>query len=1350
MNKNFISYLSLSVLITGSILFIAPIVNSTEKSNPIHATTALKTTATSDNTMKSEITYHNVNNKGTFDNFNHMPAMLPFENNNQIFSVVNNTTGGLIVYDQQGSIINSFGGSKFIANTGFSFSLIEDVAPSSRGNFLYLSTLFNSTSNHDSYGAIFKWDWQNNIISLVVNLKSGTNITDSYNIEVIPGKTENDDLILGLYADYYFKTIYMSPTVNYFLIDTVSKTFTNGNFNPHSYGSTRSFYFTPLEMKVFQDGNGYQLTIFSRSEDGRDSNRSELYTIPFTIDSNHKLVLSKGYVSNPSPFIYWNYAYYQNTLFNVNITNNTVSQKITPDSKISLNLLNSYCYTNTSTPSTDLWGQFTLDYPKLDQNKKHDYGEKTSQHIIQQDTVYDGSFSYELHTNSAALTLNGSTVSIKLTNDLDTDYQFVNNQQAIQGFSYSDALKTKLLLYDSNGMVSQYDFKNETFKLVHGIANIKNNSQTLKVLASKKTAGDVDANDIETLFDIKGLSIEPSKTSFVADDNKGTLTVTVYATDKQGKEYTSSETLRGFQTYYTAPAWSLGWTNDNVIDKKRGPSDISDAEIDSWAIAGDDIATHIANETIVRDDGQGTIDVTVVFDNSFPKTFDTKDLKLSKSYGGFLTFSSDPKWKISWKDNNEIDKNRGVAENSISNSEVRSWVKIGSNLPKITDQDIIIGRDTTNNTIKISINIDKSKLPLNYPTNNLKLEMTYGGFGLSYSNKNNLYIYIGVGIGVVLLLIILIIIAISIKRKCSKNEKQYFRKQYKKLNKSLGNSNQPEANNSLLHQPREFSHRPIPSGTVLSPSNRSGGLYSSASLLEKQDPSTNEPNKDLLLLSQSSENDQSTSQTNEPDLLKSQPDETATLQSQPKEIVSTKRQSRKMSLVSKTTNEAESIAIQPDEIDSLDLEPKEVTLALSQPIGVVLSQHQSRKVRSSSRRSSENQSYEIDLTKPQSRREVSSSELSSENILAHQQNETDSLSRRSTEKNSPSNRSRRLAETKSFSKQSSKKKPAISQLDEIDSTPSQTTKKDSLSRRSTKKNSLANRSRQPIKTSAPTKQSSKIESSISQPDEINSTPSQTTKKDSPSRRSSKMSSPANRSRQSIETNSLSRRFSEIDSLPSQSNEINQAPPQLNEITSLQSRSNAIDSTQRRLRKILWLSKQSSEVDSLSSQSDETNEAPLRPRETDLPPQLSEIDSLQNRSNEIGSTQRRLREILSSSKQSIETDLTPNLANEVDSSQLRSRVMAPLPKQSNETDSLMNQSYEINQAPRRPRRTYTPPQPQEINSSQNQLSEVDSSRPLSRKKRSAAKHPSETNVSSDQPSETNQTRRRPRRTYIPPK
>ena len=106
-----------------------------------------------------------------------------------------------------------------------------------------------------------------------------------------------------------------------------------------------------------------------------------------------------------------------------------------------------------------------------------------------------------------------------------------------------------MAIYDSNGMVSQYDTINHQYSLIHGI-EVQDTNKIPKSLTNKMPS-QLNESDLKKLIKPVGLPPDNVKISKIFDDDNGKLTVKIEVKDDSGNIlYQYSRDYTCFSTHF--------------------------------------------------------------------------------------------------------------------------------------------------------------------------------------------------------------------------------------------------------------------------------------------------------------------------------------------------------------------------------------------------------------------------------------------------------------------------------------------------------------------------------------------------------------------------------------------------------------------------------------------------------------------------------------------------------------------------------------------------------------------------------------------------------------------------------
>ncbi len=652
-----------SILAATSLLLTIPIVvNQTTKLNNDTVTNNKSVNSVAavnpNNVMKSEVS-QTIRIRwdtpsadiGNYAFWNNMQTMLPFNYKGDVYSIANNESGGLIVYDSIGNIVNSFGSSDLPQRTGSSFKIIETAVASSQGSYIYISALnvYGSTGLDGSYSTMYKWDWNTDKLTTIADFKnSNTTVKNSKVMGVIPGKTEADDMLIGFFNDYNNHTNSRVAQYPYYVVDIAHGTTFTDTFVASSVSGSGSTHYNQIQsmlvLKTNNLTNPYDIILFTRGFDNTDFNAAYIDKIPFHLDNSNKVTFANSGQKHQLG-AYWFYSVYQEmNRENKDILTSSIISNDEKDVKhFNVNTYNSRPNNSDKPHKTEIEDFYLQPVSSdTDLSKNVTWNGVSHQsdkvHILEQDGSSDGRYNYELHSNSRRINSTNSKLNIDLNNDLDGNYKFEDVTSTIKGFSYADVDKSKMLLFDSNNMVSQYDLNTNKYSLVKGIAPVDKTSTYYKNLI-KQSPSQITKTNISQLLDIKGLTIDSSNTKITANDKLGTLDVSLVAHDKNNNEFTYNETVKGFSTYETNPSWQVNWADDSKVNKNQYAikGGVSDTDILKWCKIGDLIKPFEIGEPLIkRNQFDGSIKITTEFKN-LPADFDSSEIVTTHTYTGFKT-----------------------------------------------------------------------------------------------------------------------------------------------------------------------------------------------------------------------------------------------------------------------------------------------------------------------------------------------------------------------------------------------------------------------------------------------------------------------------------------------------------------------------------------------------------------------------------------------------------------------------------------------------------------------------------------------------------------------------------------
>ncbi len=454
-------------------------------------------------------------------NFNNLFPI--YDNTGTIeFYVANNKDRGLIIYDNNYNVYDVLSEQDFIQHyssdyQSFLNSIIsyENIVPSSDGKSIYILVIDSwsnngATSTEATTSEMYKYDFSSKKLGACALSGSVCNaitmgIIPDVDFSGVGGSKLSDDLIdFGEDINPNHKTEGKIVYQNSDLLGCA----TNATKFYTKFIDTSVLFNLPKNYNVaVQDffisktptANVYEMNILGRSFDDAWKNKTVFNQFTFTLDSKVEIKVKDQ--------------------LNTIIMDNWDSSDKNNKGNLSSPLLYNHFSANKSEPN-----YFATYIKQSEPNSSGDYfPQKTSIDVydntkstiketainidnnargIESDISNDGQTVYYLQENDNKIR-NNKNYSIALTNKIDNDYilpQSSNNQ--IQGFSWTDKNKNKMVIFDSNGMVSQYNFDGGAtpFTLLKGV-EFENDSGVFKTLDKPS---DLTNDNISQFIKIKG------------------------------------------------------------------------------------------------------------------------------------------------------------------------------------------------------------------------------------------------------------------------------------------------------------------------------------------------------------------------------------------------------------------------------------------------------------------------------------------------------------------------------------------------------------------------------------------------------------------------------------------------------------------------------------------------------------------------------------------------------------------------------------------------------------------------------------------------------------------------------
>jgi len=188
---------------------------------------------------------------------------------------------------------------------------------------------------------------------------------------------------------------------------------------------------------------------------------------------------------------------------------------------------------------------------------------------LETDISLNGEITYKLLEDSRKIyDSKGDNISLDVA--INKDYLLPFSHSTIIGFGWADQAKSKMLIYDTNNEVLQYDLVTDSMSLINGIAFKNKNLGSAKY----KKPSQLNNDDLKTLFIMPNLydkgkdKLKISKSN--VDDSNNSFTLNVNITKQNKNIYSAKHDFSNF--------------NQTKIDNGE-----SQSETTSWIIIGSSI-----------------------------------------------------------------------------------------------------------------------------------------------------------------------------------------------------------------------------------------------------------------------------------------------------------------------------------------------------------------------------------------------------------------------------------------------------------------------------------------------------------------------------------------------------------------------------------------------------------------------------------------------------------------------------------------------------------------------------------------------------------------------------------------
>ncbi len=549
--KNLTKKISLITTLSFSAIFIfVPLI--TVQVNKVQLNSNLQNVNLVNNNLDSNITIGQQNistikqNNVDFNVTNNMNNIVPFERDSKINYLTNNIlNNGIIIYDDNYQAIATSELSQMtqISNSKqITPSLISDAVPGSKGQYIYMAVTYvtDTSSFTGRYSAIWKLDIKTNKTTLVAkiptdNTKYGGSSYDQFNstsaIGIVPAI--GGDLIVA-FPEWLNSSTYCYQNIDYVIIDT---SISSGNNIFCKYMSSSDLFSLPISRRILVESfyvskiknqsNKYALTIYGRSRDDGYKNYTVFDKEIFSINNNE--IVIDQIESNKS----------------YNVENWDASGTKTYQNYAAPLLYDQFNYMDSKPQytasfikySSSLTGSITRSIDVFDSTKSGSNHVDKSPHVnninisptsndplIQGDISKDGSQEFWLMKKNNEIG-NNISKTISLSNKIDNNFYLPRESTTIQGFSWADTSKTKMVLFDNNDTVSQYDLSTDKYTLSKGVAFASD-----EYVKKQTVNGSINEADAKNLVEIKGYDDSKYQTSYKFDktnENKFSIEVSI-------------------------------------------------------------------------------------------------------------------------------------------------------------------------------------------------------------------------------------------------------------------------------------------------------------------------------------------------------------------------------------------------------------------------------------------------------------------------------------------------------------------------------------------------------------------------------------------------------------------------------------------------------------------------------------------------------------------------------------------------------------------------------------------------------------------------------------------------------
>ncbi len=588
-NNTYILISALSVALLSVPLLMSPLYAMPEKQSDL-VTSNIQSNYDNYNTTFNNKTYEFAPTKGytlpksdfgsndrTGSIPNAMQQVFSFKGvDNILYNVISNPDGGIIVMgasgNKKGQVINILSpqyllssNSKGGTDDGLIPLVISDVVPSSNGQYLYLSAVYaNPKDTHPGDTRtceIFKYDYLMGMVTPLYNtsytpLAPGNGITlkATTNIACIPTSSGDKLMLFNDYVDIYEHGGGSALTTDVIIdANQFSKSLLSyevvpiGAFTGNLSGAARWVEVDDAFVSEISNNN-YKLVTSTRSRDASKTAGSSVYanSIGFSLNSDNTIKWDVPTKGSTGPTYRGSASQMSGIHTNLNYDwfnfEKAYPLKI---ANIWYSLSSSYglqgdsflheMSTTTPIKSIDSFSDTSVTNISIDDVLR----------TIESDISLNGKITYKLLEKSRKIyDSKGDNISLDVA--INKDYLLPFSHATIIGFGWADQAKSKMLIYDTNNEVLQYDLVTDSMSLISGIAFKNANLGSAKY----KKPSELSNDDLKSLFITPNLydkgkdKMKVSKSN--VDDSNNSFTLNVEITKGNKNVYSAKQDFTNF------------------------------------------------------------------------------------------------------------------------------------------------------------------------------------------------------------------------------------------------------------------------------------------------------------------------------------------------------------------------------------------------------------------------------------------------------------------------------------------------------------------------------------------------------------------------------------------------------------------------------------------------------------------------------------------------------------------------------------------------------------------------------------------------------------------------------------